>query len=103
MKPGEWVRDYAKLWSGGIGDAGEFLLGATPATDRVPTYSVQLRPGEAETVRFAVPQAAFPADADTVELATDGSCRYSICATWSRAASATAGSSGRSPRASRSP
>jgi hypothetical protein len=72
MEPGEWVRDYAKLWSGVIGDVGEFLLGATPATDGIPTYSVEVAPGEAGTVRFVVPQAAFPAGAETVALSIDG-------------------------------
>jgi hypothetical protein len=72
VEPGEWVRDYANLWSGLIGDVGEFLLGATPSADRVPTYPVQVHPGEAATVRFAVPPAAFPANTETVELATDG-------------------------------
>jgi len=75
MEPGEWVRDYSKLWSGIVGDVGEFLLGATPAADRVPAYSLQVRPGEAATVRFAVPSAAFPAGADTVELVTAGLVR----------------------------
>ena len=74
MEPGEWMRDYAKLWSGVVGDVGEFVLGATPAAAHgpVPSYSVQVPADEERPVRFSVPRAAFPGDAQTVEITTAG-------------------------------
>jgi hypothetical protein len=74
MEPGEWMRDYTKLWSGVIGDVGEFVLGATPAAAHVPvpTYAVQVPANEGRPVRFVVPPAAFPGDAKEVEITTAG-------------------------------
>jgi hypothetical protein len=74
MEPGGWMRDYAKLRSGVVGDVGEFVLGATPAAAHgpVPTYAVQVSAGEERPVRFSVPRAAFPGDAETVEITTAG-------------------------------
>lgn len=75
VEPGEWVRDCANYWSGVINDVGAFVLGATPAPDRLPISSGHVVPGDGATIRFVVPPAAFPADVNTVDLAIAGLVR----------------------------